>query len=98
MFDDPKGLTTANWQDIHFFLQWFWIYLPVLVTFAFTMLIAHAVIPSLVITGHLPPGTQRLRIPLTVFALTVLAAAVVLMVLVITNALHVNNVYDRLLF
>ena len=98
MFDDPKALTTASWHNIHLYLQWFWIYLPVLVTFALTMLTAHAIIPSLVITGHLPSSAQRFRIPLTLLALVVLAAAVVLMVLVIINALHVNNVYDRLLF
>ena len=97
MFDDPKGLTTTDWANISLFLTWFWIYLPVLVTFALTMLTAHAIIPSLVITGHLPPGAQRARIPLTVLALLVLAAAVVLIVMVITNALHVRNVYDRFL-
>ena len=97
MFDDPKGLTTASWQNIHYFLQWFWIYLPVLVAFALTMLTAHAIIPSLVITGHLPPGAGRARLPLTVLALVLLAAAVILMILVITNAYNVRLVYDRFL-
>ena len=98
MFDDPKALDANSWHNIHLFLRWFWIYLPVLVTFALTMLIAYAIIPSLVITGHLPPSTQRLQIPLTVFAFVVLVAAVILMVLVITNALNVQHVYDRFLY
>jgi len=30
------------------FLQWFWIYFPIVVTFGITMLTAHALIPSMV--------------------------------------------------
>jgi hypothetical protein len=29
MFDDPKALTSVEWNNIHMFLQWFWIYLPI---------------------------------------------------------------------
>ena len=36
MFDDPKALDANSWYNIHLFLRWFWIYLPVLVTFALT--------------------------------------------------------------
>ncbi len=68
MFDDPKALTSANWQDIHLLLQWLWIYRPLIVTGAVTLVTAHAVIPSLVITGHLPDNMLKLRIPLTGFA------------------------------
>ena len=97
MFDDPKGLTGVNWNDIHVWLQWFWIYLPLLVTFALTVLTAHAIIPSLISTGHLPSTAQRWRPPLTAFALVVLVAAVVLMVLVISSVLSVTKFWDRLL-
>ena len=95
MFDDPKALTAANWHDIHIWLQWLWIYVPLVFTFALTMLVAHAVIPSLVATRHLPTGANRLRIPLTGFAVVVLAAAVVMMLLVINSTLDVENFYDR---
>ena len=61
MFDDPKALTGVNWHDLHVWLQWLWIYLPLVVTFALTVLIAHAIIPSLVTTGHLPATASRLR-------------------------------------
>ena len=98
MFDDPKALTTANWQDIHVWLTWFWIYVPVVFTFAVTMLTAHAIIPSLIRTGHIPAGTQRLRIPLTAFAAVILVAAVILMVLVVITAQNLENFYDRYFF
>ncbi|GIS92963.1 MAG: hypothetical protein CM1200mP22_02000 [Dehalococcoidia bacterium] len=48
MFEDPKALTSTDWQNIHMFLQWFWIYLPIVLTFGITLLIAHAFIPSMI--------------------------------------------------
>ena len=94
MLDDPKALTSVEWNNIHLFLQWFWIYFPIVVTFAITMLTAHAIIPSLVITGHLPESTQRLRMPLTGFA----ALLVVILVLGINASLDVRQIWPRLIF
>ena len=97
MFDDPNALTSVEWNNIHFFLQWFWIYFPIVVTFALTMLTAHALIPSLVSTGHLPESTQDLRLPLTAFAALVFVAGVVILVLGINATLDVRQVYNRFL-
>ena len=97
MFDDPTALTSENWNNIHLFLLWFWIYLPIVVTFAITMLTAHALIPSLVNTGHLPESAQRLRFPLTAFAALLFVAGVVILVLGINATLDVRQVWDRLL-
>ena len=97
MFDDPKALNSTDWQNIHMFLQWFWIYFPIVVTFGMTLLIAHALIPSLVMTGHLPESTQKLRIPLTGFAVLLFAAGVVVLVLGVNATLDVRNVWDRFL-
>jgi hypothetical protein len=79
------------------FLQWFWIYFPIVVTFGITLLTAHALIPSLVTTGHLPESTQKLRIPLTGFAVLLFAAGVVILILGINATLDVRNVWDRFL-
>lgn len=98
MFEDPKALTSANWNDIHIWLTLFWIYTPLVVVFSITLLTAHALIPSLVITKHLPPAANRLRIPLTGFAMAVLVAAIVMMVLVINATLNVEKIYDRWFF
>jgi hypothetical protein len=95
--DDPKALTGVDWDNIHLFLQWFWIYFPIVVTFAITLLTAHAIIPSLVITGHLPESTQKLRAPLTGFAVLLFGAGVVILVLVVNTSLDVRNVWDRFL-
>ncbi len=79
------------------FLQWFWIYFPIVVTFGITLLTAHALIPSLASTGHLPEKTQKLRIPMTGFAVLLFAAGVVVLVLGINAELDIANVWDRLL-
>lgn len=95
--DDPKALTSVDWNNIHLFLQWFWIYFPLVVVFAVTMLTAHALIPSAVATGHLPSTASRLKIPLTAFALLIAAAAIVMLILGINQTLDVRNFWDRLL-
>ena len=79
------------------FLQWFWIYFPIVVVFGMTLLTAHALIPSLVITGHLPESAHKLRIPLTGFAVLLFAAGVVILILGINASLDVRNIWDRFL-
>ena len=95
--DDPKALTSVEWQNIHFFLQWFWIYFPIVLTFAITMLTAHALIPSMIITGQLPESAHRLRVPMTGFAALVFVAGVVILVLGINATLDVRQVWSRFL-
>ena len=95
--DDPKALTSVEWQNIHFFLQWFWIYFPIVLTFAITMLTAHALIPSMIITGQLPESAHRLRVPMTGFAALVFVAGVVILVLGINATLVVRQVWSRFL-
>ena len=95
--EDPKALTSVDWNNIHLFLQWFWIYFPIVVTFAFTMLTAHALIPSLIMTGHLPESAQKLRVPLTGFAALLFAAGAVILILGINAELDITNIWDRVL-
>ena len=94
---DPKALTSTDWHNISLFLQWFWIYFPLIITFAVTMLTAFALIPSAVSTGHLPASASRLKIPLTVFALGVAVAAIIILILGINQTLDVRNFWSRLL-
>ncbi|HLF04474.1 MAG TPA: hypothetical protein VI855_04600 [Dehalococcoidia bacterium] len=97
MFDDPKALTWANWQDISTWLTLFWIYFPLIITAAFSALAAHAFIPSLISTGHLSPAANRFRKPLTVFAILVLAVAAVLLFNVIKMTLLLDKIWNRYL-
>ena len=79
------------------FLQWFWIYFPIVVTLGLTLLVAHAVIPSMVSTGQLPESSQKLRVPLTGVAALLFVAGAVILSLGINAQLDVKAIYDRLL-
>ena len=95
---DPNALTNIDWANLSSWLTMYWIYFPVVIVFAFTLMIAHAFIPSAVQTGHLPPVFERLRWPMTIFALLLLALAVVLMTfIIILTPQMLGNIYDRFL-
>ncbi len=95
MFDDPEALSSANWNDIHIWLTYFWIYVPLVLTFALAMLTAHAIIPSLIITGQLPTSAGRLKLPLTLFSVLVFAAAAAMMFLTVDRTLDLAKFWDR---
>jgi hypothetical protein len=97
--EDPNVLTSADWTNIHNWLTLLWIFFPLIITFAFSMMIAHAIIPSAVMTGHLPPSASYLRIPLTIIGLLALAAALVFFIssaFLLPEALRI--IYPRFFF
>ena len=65
------------------FYSFMWIFFPLVIIFAFSMMFAHAFIPSGVDTGLYPQKLSILRIPLTIVGLIALGGAVVLMASVI---------------
>jgi hypothetical protein len=95
MLEDPSALTSSNWNDIHIWLTLLWTYVPLLLTFALSILTAHAIIPSLVNTGHLPASANRIKLPLTGFGFLAIIAAVVLMIFAIDRALSIERFWDR---
>ena len=93
----PHAMTAAFWADVSLWLTYLWIYFPLVIIFAFSMLIAHALIPSGVNTGTYPAVFARLRLPITVVGIAALAGAVVMMVLtVMQSPIALLNVWDRL--
>ena len=83
---DPSALGSTDWANLSNWLTLLWVFFPLLITFAFSMMIAHAFIPSAVNTGHLPQKMLMLRLPLTVFGLLALAGAVTMLVFVVNLA------------
>lgn len=83
---DPSGLGNTDWANLSNWLTLLWVFFPLVITFAFSMMIAHAFIPSAVDTGHLPQKMSTLRLPITVFGLVALAGAVILAVLIAIQA------------
>ena len=85
------------WQNVHLWLIYLWIYFPLIITFAFSMLIAHGLIPSGVQTGTYPAVFSRLRIPITLIGLAALGGAVAMMVLTIMQSpMTLQGVWHRL--
>jgi hypothetical protein len=93
---EPNTLNSFDWINIHNWLTLFWIFFPLMITFAFCMMIAHAFIPSGVTTGHFPSALGVMRIPLTVVGLIALgvAAFLIISVAMMTPGL-INNIWDR---
>lgn len=73
---DPEFILSGTWLELAQLLVRMWVFVLLQVVFAFAFLLAHAIIPSLIDTGHLPPATNRIR-PILYggFFLFVIAAA-----------------------
>lgn len=63
---DPATLSRAEWTGIANMLTNLWVMLLLIIIIGSLYLIAHACIPSLVASHHLPRAAQRLRVPLYV--------------------------------
>ena len=94
---DPNAMNAIFWADVSQWLTYLWIYFPLIIIFAFSMLIAHGMIPSGVQTGTYPAAFSKLRIPLTIIGVAALAGAAVMMYLtVVQSPITLLNVWDRL--
>ena len=57
---DPERLTSVNWSDTSSILLFIWLFVIFVVAFATFMLLAHALIPSFLNSGHVPEGVRSL--------------------------------------
>jgi hypothetical protein len=48
---DPSGLGSADWANLSNWLTLLWIFFPLVITFAFSMMIAHAFILPITVFG-----------------------------------------------
>ena len=94
---DPNAMNAMYWADVSLWLTYLWIYFPLIIIFAFSMLIAHGLIPSGVQTGTYPAFFSRLRAPITVIGLAALAGAAAMMALTVMQTPEtLQNVWSRL--
>ena len=92
---DPEPLTMSGWADVSNFLLYLGIYIIFIATFAFSLLISLAVIPSLVSTGHIPRQALKLR-PLGIgFSVIALMAAASFMGLVVSGYVGFDDFFPR---
>lgn len=92
---DPASITAFDWSEIGNWMHWLWAYLFTIVTLAFTFLIAHAIIPSLVSSGHLPGKFLKLRIPLYTGVVLFGGLATLFMTWTVRNTHLLEDVYNR---
>ncbi len=95
MLPDPIAIGSLEWRELGALLHNLWFYLLLIATFAVTMLTAHAVIPSLISTGHLPRSAGLLRFSLTIAAMVILAFALTVLSLAVNLAYVIERFYDR---
>ena len=94
---DPNSMTSVLWSDVSLWLTYLWIFFPLIIIFAFSMLIAHGLIPSGVRDGTYPAIFARLRLPITAIGALALGGAIVMMVFTIRQSpVTLLNVWDRL--
>ena len=71
----PANVTPAQWEQIHQALIWFGAFLGCVVVFAANLLVAYAIIPSLISTRDLPARVGVIRPFLFALAALFLLAA-----------------------
>lgn len=73
---DPHRLSSVDWTTTASILHNLWLVLIFVIPLAFLMLLAHAVIPSVLASGHAPEGLRNLlrkqRLPMYLTALALL--------------------------
>ena len=92
---DPLPVSAAAWSDIGNWLHWLWAYFFCIVILAFTFLSAHAIIPSLVSSGHLPATFLKLRRPMYLGVAVFIGLAGLFMAWTVDNSYLLENLYNR---
>jgi energy-coupling factor transporter transmembrane protein EcfT len=91
----PAVVTAEQWQQIHQTLIWFWAFLGCIVVFAANMLVAYAIIPSLVSTRDLPAKVAAIRPVLFALAAISLIAAVFAFVNIVNGIQVLYEIWPR---
>ena len=92
---DPAAVNSVLWSEIGNWLHWLWAYFFAIVILSGTFLTAHAIIPSLVASGHLPPRFQRLRAPMYAGVLILVAVAMLFLTWTVNNSYLLEDLYNR---
>ena len=92
---DPEFITNEHWADISTALRFLWLYWLFIIGFATNMLLAHALIPSLINSGQLPSSVGRIRPLLYMGALGILAIAILFFILTAVNVDVIGRFSER---
>ena len=92
---DPGPITSADWNQIFPAIMSIFAFLFFIVNFAAAMLLGHAIVPSLVGTGHIPQFMESTRFYLYAGAAGALVIAIGFFALAINFAQVVGNFWPR---
>ncbi|MCY4575685.1 MAG: hypothetical protein OXC55_03650 [Chloroflexi bacterium] len=92
---DPQSLTSADWDQIQTTLVYLWVLWLSVIAMALSLLVAHAVIPSLATTGHIGSGVERVRPIFYVAAAIAAAIAIFTFVGFVTESEVVRTIYTK---
>ncbi|MBI4302032.1 MAG: hypothetical protein HY664_05460 [Chloroflexi bacterium] len=92
---DPEPLTNANWSQITEAIGFLWLFLGSGTAFLGAILLAQAILPSLVISGHTSKRTLKVRPWLYLASLVALTMAGLALVRFIDLAIQVLDSYPR---
>lgn len=93
---DPEYITSADWRDIGNFLTFIWLILLFAIGFGFNFLMAHAIIPSLIGTGHLPQRVDKARRVFYGGAFAALSLVVFVIGRAVVEARFLEGIWSRL--
>ena len=92
---DPTALSNSEWTNIGRLLINLWIFLGLMLAFAFSLLMGHALIPSLVATRHLPERLEKMRPALYTVALVFFGLAMFFIARATSMATVIAKIYER---
>ena len=65
---DPRVIGPESWSELGSLLKSLWLAVLFIVLFASNMILGHIMIPSFVMSGHIPESWRKARPPLYVLA------------------------------
>ena len=92
---DPEFVTHADWSGLGGLLRFLWLFSISLITFALSVLLAQAIVPSLVASNHLPQGILRVRPVVLAGAMSALVLAVIMLTIVIIRTEVITDFYEK---
>lgn len=96
---DPNRLTPQDWHNVSVMLRFLWVNVLTIIVFASMLLLAHAIIPSLLASGHVPEGLRnplrKARFPMYVGAGLVLCLVVVWFAQISQRGYNIERIYPR---
>ncbi len=96
MLPDPGAITAFDWLQIGKWLTRIWIYFFLVVGFAATFLTAHAIIPSMISSGHVPEALgAKLRRPMYATAAVMLAGMGLFLAFTVDQTHIIERFWDR---